>query len=410
MEDYLYEKKKKFEMLKNKNKLKSKDAKFNDDDIKLQKRQCEKNILRNYEFKSKNKELTPMKQKVMLKKRQSTERNLMLNCDVTDEEYCTNTICLQEEEFNLDEINNVIGNRDESNLTAVVSNYDNDDDIVFSKRGSSLNFRNIQSYDGSQIEIVQVSHDPDSPNGYNRRFSSNETVDNSQQEFKKKNSSVSSIIQKPGSILRSSSSNILKKVKSFIQNSDSNVNVDANDSLGNHRSISRSTTGSSSSADISGTEQKKKGSKNKLFKSLSKSSNKESKKKEKSEKGSSDSKFFSKKTFSLNSFRLKTKSNVSINNNENHNHNHNQNQNQNKNQNDDNETKPLSRRNSLKKVVRKISSLTKFGSYRSIDGGKKESNSNLENNEINDNENNNNNGEKKILSIGKIFKLKKIDR
>ncbi|ORX80112.1 hypothetical protein BCR32DRAFT_327834 [Anaeromyces robustus] len=266
MEDYLYEKKKKFEMIKRKNSLrKSKqqlhqeedNINININDLKLQVHQCEKNILRNYEFKSKSKDLVPIKHKVMLKKRQSTEKNLMLNTTVLDDNYCTNTIYLQEDEFNINENNNNYNNNimnteefdgsnnnNSNNNNNIYSGNLDIEDIIFSKRDSSLTFH-AQSYNSSLLEIVSVQQDtPSIQNNTNSRVNSsvnmnmntntnmnminsnsNITLNSSQGKLQKKKS-MSSFIQKP--------TNVLKKVKSFIQNSPpDNVNIMDNNNNNN---------------------------------------------------------------------------------------------------------------------------------------------------------------------------------
>jgi len=253
MEDYLYEKKKKFEMMKNKQKIK-KAANPQNYDLKLQSRQCEKNILRNYDFKTKSKDLAPLKQKVMLKKRQSTEKNLMLNVSVVDDNYCTNTIYLQEDEFKLNEISNQEKNKndlfkvnpsfqstDDTLANSILSsNLNLDvDDIIFSKRESSLSFQNTASLESSLIEIVSVmpgsassinndgvSMSSSSQRGDLNGMVSNLTLDESVPEKLQKKKSFSSFFQKQTSFFRTSG--VLKKVKSLVQNSSENELQGAN--------------------------------------------------------------------------------------------------------------------------------------------------------------------------------------
>jgi len=123
MEDYLYEKKKKFEMMKKRNLAKKNN--LNSNDLKLQTRQCEKNILKTYDFKTKGNE--PMKQKVMLKKKQSTEKSLAFNSSVDDESCFTNTIYLQEDEFSLDKMKNTnLVNSNIQNSDETINNNEND--------------------------------------------------------------------------------------------------------------------------------------------------------------------------------------------------------------------------------------------------------------------------------------------
>jgi len=320
MEDYLYEKKKKFEMMKNRQKMKkvnnangTGNTNTIENEIKLQTRQCEKNILKKYDFKTKKTDLAPLKQKVMLKKRQSTEKNLLLNLDVLNEDYCTNTIYLQEDEFTLNE-EDTEANVEVTNSKNIYNNFSvqssminnllsgNFDDIIISKRESSLSFHNPPSYGSSSIEIVSVNDASNS--AFNRRQSSNFTVGgpNPNQEKLQKKGSIYSFFQKKSSSFIQSPTALFKKVKSFIQNS-TNGEVEVSSDLENN-SMHKNRSFSSSTTDSSGMESKKKS------KSKSKLNNL---------KGSSDNiSSRPKRTFSLSSFKFKSlKSITSINNNNN---------------------------------------------------------------------------------------------
>jgi hypothetical protein len=454
MEGYVYEKKKMFEMIKNRNRSKL-NLENPDTEVTLplplQYRQCEKNILRNYVFKTKNNEifeLAPIKQKVMLKKRQSTEKNLLLHNDVTNENYCTNTICLQEDEFNIDEMDNYsqnreeeeekekekekeereaeregeeesnekhIQNREESNLTAVnnyLGEYLGDfDDITFTKRGSSLNFQNLQSYDSSLLDVVPVTQGT----SLHRRIHSNPTMNRSDQHQNKhiKKNSISSFIQKP-------TSNLIKRVRSFIHNSDEDVSGSNATMVYNHSPSLYTTT---STINVTNMESKNKGSMKKLFKSLSKVSKNTSKEKSHHKSKSdeiltnrnstknSNSTFFINRNFSLSSLRLKgSKSNISLqNNNEPQPPQNNDNNVKSVNvnattintpNNTINESRPLNRRGSLTQtVMRKIINLpklSKLGSIKAIEDGKLSARSEM-----------NLSYEKNSHSIGKVFTFHK---
>jgi len=370
MEDYLYEKKKKFEMMKKRNLAKKNN--LNSNDLKLQTRQCEKNILKTYDFKTKGNE--PMKQKVMLKKKQSTEKSLAFNSSVDDESCFTNTIYLQEDEFSLDKMKNTnLVNSNIQNSDETINNNENDDiikidDIIISKRDSSLNFQNLATFESSSIEIASTLHDSvsfkDGSSGglsQNQRQNSNYTISESGKLQKKK--SFSSFLQKQ-------TSGILKKVKSLIQNSDDDT-------------MSRTLSTNNSIVDVDTDSKSKKKSKNK---SKDKNSNSDDKSSIVTEEGIAPIRSH-KKTFSINSFRLKkSKSNISIDND------------QNSTISTETPKKPLTRKGSVaKSIMRKISSLSR------INAGSRKNSSNSINRDSDDSD-----SEKKF-SVGKLLLYKKFD-
>ncbi|OUM59419.1 hypothetical protein PIROE2DRAFT_15051 [Piromyces sp. E2] len=300
MEDYLYEKKKKFEMMKNRAKKNNANS-----DLKLQSRQCEKSILNNYDFKTKSNELEPMKNKVMLKKRQSTEKSLTINHSIDDDSCFTNTIYLQEDEFSLEEkinetnlVSNTIQSSDETiNNTNTINNIEIED-IIISKRESSLNFQKSPSFDSSLIEIISSLQDSisvrdaaSSSNGglsQSQRQNSSYSLSSESGKLQKKKS-FSSFIQKQ-------TSGVLKKVRSLIQNS--NEDVTFGGTLPSDKNNSISTDNSMANEELESKHKKK--SKNKSSSST--------------EDGFASQRSH-KKTFSLSSFKLKSsKSNISINN------------------------------------------------------------------------------------------------
>ncbi|ORX57856.1 hypothetical protein BCR36DRAFT_580425, partial [Piromyces finnis] len=207
MEDYLYEKKKKFEMMKNRNKIMKSNSNLSSKEINLQTRQCERRILKNYDFKSKSTDLAPMKQKVMLKKRQSTEKSLTINHSENDDSCFTNTIYLQEDEFSLDGkmnktnlLENAIQSSDET-----INNINLDlDDIFISKRESSLSFQQTPSIESFFIEMGSSLQDStsiikdgvSSYGGLNQKQNSNSTIVETGKLQKKK--SLSSFLQTSG--------------------------------------------------------------------------------------------------------------------------------------------------------------------------------------------------------------------
>jgi len=364
MEDYLYEKKKKFEMMKNRQKMKKANNTGNTNDsandIKLQTRQCEKNILKKYDFKTKKANLTPIKQKVMLKKRQSTEKNLLLNLDVLNDDYCTNTICLQEDEFTLNE-EDTEANVEATNTKNIYNDFSvqrsmtnnllsgDFDDIIISKRESSLSFHNPSLYGSSSIEIVSINDNASTSNSiFNRRQSSNFTVGgpNPNHEKLQKRGSIYSFFQKQSSSFFRRPSTLLKKVKSFIQNS-TNDEIEVSSGLENN-SLQKNWSFSSSTTDSASMESKKKS------KSKSKLNN---------TKGSSDNlSSRPKRTFSLSSFKFKSsKSITSINNNNNSGAGDNDTEFSNKSQ--------IKYRNSISRGLMKRISLSKlkFGSSKNIE-------------------------------------------
>jgi len=407
MEDYLYEKKKKFEMMKNRNKVKP-SQNNNVNNIKnmnninnnkerksstqtpIQLSQYEKNILKNYEFKTKNNELASMKQKILSKQRLSIEKNLKINNNVFDRNSSTNTICLQGEEFNFFDFygnnnatTNSLKSRNESNLTAINSNLEDIEDMTFSKQNSKLNFQNNLQYNkSSKIEIASQDNLNDSSNNLNKKKKKDksskikkEPIDGSMKK-KKNSNSISSLSRK------SSNKNEKKKINSnsIIQNSEDELNNSTNFS-GSYSTIANSRSTSISNTNLSSTSEMKssKGGIKKILKSLSRSSsrskvdkinNSSSDGKEKNDDedvhkseeslSSITSKLFSKRNFSFGSLRLKkSKSNISVSNSEHQSVNS---------ITTSGESKPLSRRNSFaRSVIRKISSISKLASFKSND-------------------------------------------
>jgi len=331
MEDYLYEKKKKFEMMKNRNRMKKSNSNLSNHEINLQTRQCERNILKTYDFKTKKSDLTPMKQKVMLKKKQSTEKSLTLARPVDDDSLFTNTIYLQEDEFNLDEKlkgTNLLNNSTIQNSDETIHNSSLEvDNIVISERDSSLNFQKSFGSSFLDTENVNTYQEDGANTSYgklNKKQYSNSTITATDTTGKlQKKTSISSFLQKQ-------TSGVFKKVRSFMQNSSEEEDT-FDDAILNDEIDSSS----------SSKQQKNKSNKNKSNKN-------------KSEEGQKSHK----KTFSLSSFRLKSsKSNISIDNDY-----------SNANANSSEPSKrPLAHRGSVtKSIMSKISSLSRKSSASSF--------------------------------------------